>query len=651
MFNKNKKKNKKKIKYGNKIEERNNKINLKKENLVGSEKVEYDNINKNNISQYLDYSKDKYDCDKNKNNLNNPIDINKSKFKNSNDYLNSFYESEDSVEKLTNDYILNNSWGIDVDSKNSLIPKYRIQKSNFSNDEKLLLNELRNDLVNLAVSDNNIQLTNKILLEDIFQFLKKRFESFDLANIDSEAIIQKTYDYTDDCTDKNQNNSLINLDVSDNYMGNNDIDGINNENEILKEDNTKDVGVVYELDESYLFNLAKKFLQELIGFGEIDYLINDDNLEEIMVIGVNKPVFVYHRELGMMETNLIFTEESEIIQIIGLIARETNRRIDQESPILDARLFDGSRVNATISPISADGPSITIRKFKKDPFTIIDLIKFNTLNSELAAFFWLALDGLGVKPANFIVSGGTSSGKTTMLNALSAFINPKERIITIEDTLELQIPHKHLLRMEARSVNIENQGEITIGDLVKNSLRQRPDRIIVGEVRGNEAITLFTALNTGHSGFGTLHANNSRETITRLTNAPMSVPKIMISAIDFIIMEKRIYKSDGFSFRRVTEVDEVVGMEEGTIQLNKLFKWNSENDDFENLAIVSDTLKGIANLKGVSINYLKEEILNRKKILDYLVKKDISNTNELAKFIEKYYIDSKKLFFDLGISI
>jgi flagellar protein FlaI len=211
----------------------------------------------------------------------------------------------------------------------------------------------------------------------------------------------------------------------------------------------------------------------------------------------------------MMKTDIEYKSSEELIELIDQMARQINRRIDQESPILDGRLPDGSRINATIPPVSADGPSLTIRKFKRDPFTIIDLINSKTISIELAAFLWLCIDGLGVKSANAIISGGTSSGKTTTLNALSAFINPKERIITIEDTLELQIPHEHVIRMETRPANVENKGELTMNDLVKNSLRQRPDRIIVGEVRAEEAITLFTALNTGHSGFGTLHSNIS----------------------------------------------------------------------------------------------------------------------------------------------
>ena len=408
-----------------------------------------------------------------------------------------------------------------IGSNFDVVPQYNVFKQKYSSEEKLLLSELRENLVDLAISsDESLQVNEDKLLNDIKNFLFAK-----LAN-------------------NSQNNTISN---------------------------------------EYLDNLARKLFQDLVGYGEIDPLIRDDNLEEIMVIGIDKPVFVYHREYGMMKTNILFKDAGEVMNLIDSIARQINRRIDQESPILDGRLPDGSRVNATIPPISADGPSMTIRKFKRDPLTIIDLINSKTISVELAAFFWLCFDGLGVKSANAIISGGTSSGKTTTLNALSSFINPKERIITIEDTLELQIPHEHVIRMETRPPNVENRGELTMNDLVKNSLRQRPDRIIVGEVRGSEAITLFTALNTGHSGFGTLHSNDARETITRLTNAPMSVPNIMISAIDFIIMQNRIYRSDGVSFRRISEVAEVSGIEEGVIQLNKIFEWDPQSDTIKNV--------------------------------------------------------------------
>lgn len=468
-----------------------------------------------------------------------------------------------------------------IGSNFDVVPQYNVFKQKYSSEEKLLLSELRENLVDLAISsDESLQVNEDKLLNDIKNFLFAK-----LAN-------------------NSQNNAISN---------------------------------------EYLDNLARKLFQDLVGYGEIDPLIRDDNLEEIMVIGIDKPVFVYHREYGMMKTNILFKDAGEVMNLIDSIARQINRRIDQESPILDGRLPDGSRVNATIPPISADGPSMTIRKFKRDPLTIIDLINSKTISVELAAFFWLCFDGLGVKSANAIISGGTSSGKTTTLNALSSFINPKERIITIEDTLELQIPHEHVIRMETRPPNVENRGELTMNDLVKNSLRQRPDRIIVGEVRGSEAITLFTALNTGHSGFGTLHSNDARETITRLTNAPMSVPNIMISAIDFIIMQNRIYRSDGVSFRRISEVAEVSGIEEGVIQLNKIFEWDPQSDTIKNVGITSKTLNEIANVSGNSLNSLYDEIKNREIVLQHMVDQNIRSIRDVSTVLEMYYLDSQKV--------
>ena len=466
-------------------------------------------------------------------------------------------------------------------SNNVVMPQYDVLKQNYTTEEKILLNEIRENLVDLAISSGeNFQPNEDKLLNDIKAFLFNRFAG------------------------ENQNKRVPN---------------------------------------EYLDNLSRKLLRDIIGYGKIDSLIQDDELEEIMIIGINKPVYVYHRKHGMMKTNIYYDDEQELTDLIDSMARQINRRIDKESPILDGRLSDGSRINATIPPVSADGPSLTIRKFKKDPLTIIDLINSRTLSLELAAFLWLCFDGLGVRSANAIISGGTSSGKTTTLNALASFINPKERIITIEDTLELQIPHEHVIRMETRPSNVENKGELTMNDLVKNSLRQRPDRIIVGEVRGEEAITLFTALNTGHSGFGTLHSNSARETITRLTTNPMSVPKIMIQAIDFIIMQKRIYTPSGVSYRRISEVAEVVGSEEGVIQLNKIFEWNPETDSIENVSISSKTLTQIANLSGKSLYEINKEIENRELLLKHMVNQNIHRENEVNTLLEMYYANPQKV--------
>ncbi|MBR3140010.1 MAG: CpaF family protein [Methanobrevibacter sp.] len=466
-------------------------------------------------------------------------------------------------------------------NNNNIIPQYDVVRQNYTPEEKILLSEIRENLVDLAISSGeNFQVSEDKLLNDINNFLLLKLSEHD------------------------ENTNITN---------------------------------------EYLDNLSRKLLRDIIGYGKIDSLIQDDELEEIMIIGIGKPIFVYHRKYGMMKTNIQYDNERDIMDLIDSIARQINRRIDKETPILDGRLIDGSRINATIPPVSADGPSLTIRKFKRDPLTIIDLINSKTLSCELAAFLWLCIDGLGVKSANAIISGGTSSGKTTTLNALSAFINPKERIITIEDTLELQIPHEHVIRMETRPPNVENKGELTMNDLVKNSLRQRPDRIIVGEVRAREAITLFTALNTGHSGFGTLHSNDARETITRLTNPPMSVPKIMVQAIDFIIMQNRIYTPSGVSYRRISEVAEIVGIEEGTVQLNKIFQWNPERDTIDNISITSKTLTQIANLSGNSINDLYREIENREHVLNHMVQKNIRSVNDVNNVLELYYNSPDKV--------
>lgn len=465
--------------------------------------------------------------------------------------------------------------------KNEIIPQYDVRKSEYTIQEKMLLGEMRENLVDIAISTGeNFQVSEERLLSDIKNLLFLRLSG------------------------ENQNTDISN---------------------------------------EYLDHLSRRFLRDIIGYGKIDPLIQDDELEEIMIIGTSKPIFVYHRQYGMMKTDLQFESDEELRDLIDSIARQINRRIDQETPILDGRLVDGSRINATIPPVSADGPSLTIRKFKRDPLTIIDLINSKTISLDLAGFLWLCIDGLGVKSANAIISGGTSSGKTTTLNALSAFINPNERIITIEDTLELQIPHEHVIRMETRPANVEGKGELTMNDLVKNSLRQRPDRIIVGEVRAGEAITLFTALNTGHSGFGTLHSNDARETITRLTNEPMSVPEIMIQAIDFIIMQNRIYTPSGQSFRRISEVVEVVGMEEGTVQLNKLFQWNPERDTIDNVGVTSHTLQQIASLSGKTIPDLLSEIENRKIVLKHMINHKIRSVEGVNSVIELYHNDPQKV--------
>ena len=387
-----------------------------------------------------------------------------------------------------------------------------------------------------------------------------------------------------------------------------------------------------------LKRLSEVVVQDMIGYGPLDMMLADDMLEDVMVTGTNKPVYVYHRKHGMCSTEVTFEDEESIKHIIDKIARIIGRRIDQQTPLLDARLPDGSRVNATIPPVSLEGSTISIRKFRKDPLTVIDILKFGTLSTDIAAFLWLIVDGMGVKPANIIFAGGTGCGKTTTLNAATTFVPERERILSIEDTAELQLPHRHWVRLETRPPNVEGRGEITMDDLVKNALRMRPDRMIVGEVRGLEARTMFTAMNTGHDGcMGTLHSNSAMETITRLTEAPMSVPGIMIPALDIIVMQQRIYHRQKGQIRRVTEVAEVSGFEGGKVQLSRIYRWNPRRDVPEPTGVPSRIKHTIAEFSGLSGSDIEIELEKRAAVLEWMGQKGIRNIFDVGKVIQEYY--------------
>ncbi len=387
---------------------------------------------------------------------------------------------------------------------------------------------------------------------------------------------------------------------------------------------------------------AETVVREMIGYGPLDLLLVDDALEEIMVIGPGKPVYVFHRKYEMCKTNVIFASNDDINAIIDRIARDVGRRIDIQTPMLDARLPDGSRVNATIPPISLNGSTITIRKFREDPYTIVDLIKNRTVSSELAAFMWIIGEGLSAKPANIIITGGTSSGKTTTLNVISMFVPHTERVITIEDTAELKLPIAHWIRFETRPPGLEGTGEIDMNALVKNSLRMRPDRVIVGEVRGAEAFTLFTAMNTGHDGcMGTVHANDARETLVRLTNPPMDVPGVMLSALDLIITQKKIHDRRKGTIRRVTEVAEVTGVLEGKPQLVYLYEWDPVTDQIKPTGVPSNYLRTLERYTGLSHAELVEEMNKRKQFLEKLVEKGIRDIHSVSKEVSAYLSSGK----------
>ena len=326
-------------------------------------------------------------------------------------------------------------------------------------------------------------------------------------------------------------------------------------------------------------SLVQEILDEVTGFGPIEVLLRDDNVSEIMV---NGPRQVYIERSGKLELSHVFFKDNDhVMQTIDKIVSPLGRRCDESNPMVDARLPDGSRVNAIVPPLALNGPTITIRKFNSTPLQVEDLIDFKSLSFEMASFLKACVTGR----CNIMVSGGTGSGKTTLLNVLSSFIPESERIVTIEDAAELKMMQDHVVSLESRPANVEGKGKVDIRDLVKNSLRMRPDRIIVGEVRSGEALDMLQAMNTGHDGsLATAHANTPRDMVARLETmvmmAGMDLPVKAIreqiaSAIDIIVQQTRL--RDGS--RKIVAISEVTGMEGDIVTLQDIFVFKSSGFD------------------------------------------------------------------------
>lgn len=334
-------------------------------------------------------------------------------------------------------------------------------------------------------------------------------------------------------------------------------------------------------------------VDDVLGFGPLEPLLAQDNLTDIMV---NGPKDIYVELDGRIQrVDVHFRDNSHLLNICKRIVSTVGRRVDESSPICDARLPDGSRVNVIVPPLSLNGPTLTIRKFKKDKLTLEDLVRFGSITPEGAEIIRV----VGRTRCNLIVSGGTGTGKTTLLNCIAAFIEKSERVVTCEDSAELQLQQPHVVPLETRPPNLEGEGEIKMRDLVKNCLRMRPDRIVVGEVRGSEAFDLLQAMNTGHDGsMGTLHANSPRETLRRLetmiTGGGYALParnirEMIANSVDVIVHASRL--RDGR--RVITHITEVMGMEEDTITTQDLFTYQIEGDDGQGNVIGHHTGHGI----------------------------------------------------------
>lgn len=407
---------------------------------------------------------------------------------------------------------------------------------------------------------------------------------------------------------------------------------------------------VQEIVKNYKIDISAKALgkhlyyivRDYIGFGKIDPLMKDHLIEDISADGVNIPIYVWHRIYESLPTNIIFESEEELNSFTVRLAYLATKHISLASPILDASLPDGSRVQLTYgNEITRRGSTFTIRRFRADPLTISDLILLNTLSSSMAAYFWYVIENR----ASVLVAGGVAAGKTTMLNCLSMFIKPEMKIVSVEDTAELNLPHQNWIPSIVRiGFGTGNAGEITLFDLLKTAVRQRPDFIIVGEVRGKEAYTLFQAMATGHLGMGTLHAESVNATLNRLMSEPMNIPKSLLTMIDDIMIVKRM-EINGKPARRVVDVTEVAGVKRGRNGLvtNKVFSWNPKNDTyrFSGKSIILEKLKEKLNFNEEEI---MEEIHRRTVVLDWMVREKIRRYTDVASVIREYYADPHRVY-------
>ena len=381
--------------------------------------------------------------------------------------------------------------------------------------------------------------------------------------------------------------------------------------------------------------LVGYLIQEMLGLGPIEFLLNDPNLEEIVVTSAREPIRVYHKKHGWLKTNITISTEERIQNYSSIIARRVGRQITTLTPLLDAHLITGDRANAVLFPIGTKGNTITIRKFSRDPWTVIDLINNKTCNVEIAALIWHAMQ----YEMNILVSGGTASGKTSFLNSILQFMPPNQRIISIEDTRELQLSdHLYWCPLVTRQQNSEGKGEVSMLDLLVNALRMSTDRIILGEMRTKEqAEVLFEAMHTGHSVYATVHADTIGETIKRLIYPPLNVPPNLLSAVHLNVV---MFRDRRKGIRRTLQVGEYVMSEEGgteTVKPNILYRWDTDKDDMMKHSESLKLNEELCRLTGATLKELAKEIKDKEKILSWMVKQEVKGIAQLGKILDAYY--------------
>ena len=372
------------------------------------------------------------------------------------------------------------------------------------------------------------------------------------------------------------------------------------------------------------------------GYGKLDPLMHDPHIEDISCDGPNLPVFIYHDGYTDIETSVRY-ESQELANFVIQLAQRSGRHVSVSDPVVSTTLPDGSRIELALGEeVTPKGSAFTIRKYADEPFTPIDLLDYGTVDEEMLAFLWLAIEN----NKSLIFAGGTAAGKTTSMNAVSMFLPPRSKVITIEDTRELSLYHDNWLS----SVTRERMGDsnITMYDLLRSALRHRPEYILVGEVRGEEAITLFQAMNTGHTTFSTMHADSVQTVINRLENEPINVPRPMVTSLD-ILWVQVLGRSDGERVRRAKTLAEIEGIDQrtGELDYSNTYSWDSQEDTFEEHS--SEMLEEIRDERGWTESELLSELRNRRRFLRYLQQNGVTDYRRFTAMINKYYADSEEV--------
>lgn len=382
-------------------------------------------------------------------------------------------------------------------------------------------------------------------------------------------------------------------------------------------------------------------VRDLVGYGKIDPMYRDPYVEDIVCDGHNIPVYVYHRDFEWMPTNVIFESPDELESFIRKLAFRAGQSITYARPIVEGPLPpEGFRAHLTLREVSRRGSTFTIRKYSMEPYTIINLLKFNTLNTSVAAYLWLLIDNV----MSLIILGPMASGKTTLLNTLAMMIRPEAKIVTIEETPELRLPHENWVPMTVRPSFEPGVEDITLFELLKSALRQRPEYIIVGEIRGKEAYTFFQAMAVGHGGLTTIHGESVQAVISRLESKPMNIPRVLIPLVKAFIHMGRV-KVRGEIMRRVLRVVEVVGIDTVTkeIILNEVYTWDPVTDTWK-FSEKSYAFEYIATNKGLPLSEIYKDFERRRTVLEWMKQKNMVKFSEVANVLRKYYQDPEETY-------